>query len=247
MPTDDPPSRLSRIDTLWTVVREACAADPGANAAREGVYERYAGAVHRYLLGALRDEHAADEVFQEFWVRFLRGYFRNADPAKGRFRGLLKSALFRQVLTYRQRRAGSRPQPLADDDAAGLAVERPEEDGAFAEGLRQELLDRAWRALEAEDTRQPLCAVLRLRAEFPDVSSEELATRLGERVGRAVTPEAARQALKRARDRFAELLVTEVSRSLDSGRPEDLEAEVAELGLMPYCRGALARRVAPGT
>jgi RNA polymerase sigma-70 factor (ECF subfamily) len=234
MPTNEPASRLSRIETMWTVVRQACAADPDQTPAREQLYERYAGAVHRYLLGALRDEHAADEVFQEFWVRFLRGYFRNADPHKGRFRSLLKSALFRQVLTYRQQRAGKQhPRPLGVDDAAQLAVAEPEDDRAFTEGLRQELLDRAWRALEVEDTKQPLYLALRLKADCPESSSDELADKLSVRLGRAITADAVRQTLKRARERFAELLVIEVSQSIESGDYDDLMAEVAELGLIP--------------
>ena len=36
----------------------------------------YSGAVSRYLLGALRDNEAADELAQEFAVRFIRGDFR---------------------------------------------------------------------------------------------------------------------------------------------------------------------------
>jgi hypothetical protein len=48
-----------------------------------GSYHR---AVHRYLLGALRDEDAAEELFQEFALRFVRGDFRWADRGRGRFR-----------------------------------------------------------------------------------------------------------------------------------------------------------------
>jgi RNA polymerase sigma-70 factor (ECF subfamily) len=243
MSTDEPASRLSRIETMWTVVRQACAADPDQTPAREQLYERYAGAVHRYLLGALRDEHAADEVFQEFWVRFLRGYFRNANPQKGWFRSLLKSALFRQVLTYRQQRAGKQhPRPLGVEDAANLAVADPEDDQAFTEGLRQELLDRAWLALEREDTKQPLYLALRLKADCPESSSDELAEKLTVRLGRPITADSVRQALKRARDRFADLLVIEVSRSLESTDFDDLVTEVAELGLTPYCQSALDQR-----
>ena len=58
---------LSRIETLWSVVRQAH--DDGSEVARtaqDELLERYGGAARRYLLAALREENAADEVFQEF-------------------------------------------------------------------------------------------------------------------------------------------------------------------------------------
>ena len=59
---------------------------------------RYGGAVHRYLLASLRDVDAADELAQEFALRFLRGDFKNADPGKGRFRDFLKRAVYRLMV-----------------------------------------------------------------------------------------------------------------------------------------------------
>ena len=55
--THEDPQRLSRIATLWTMVRKANAPDDGgADEAQRVLMERYCTAVHRYLLGALRDE-----------------------------------------------------------------------------------------------------------------------------------------------------------------------------------------------
>ena len=48
--------RLSRIQTLWTVVRRAHAGSEAAvHSAQEQLLNRYGGAVRRYLIGALRD------------------------------------------------------------------------------------------------------------------------------------------------------------------------------------------------
>ena len=60
---------LSRISTLWTIV---CRKDPNdaVKAAQTRMLERYGGAVRRYLLAATRDADAAEELFQEFAVRF---------------------------------------------------------------------------------------------------------------------------------------------------------------------------------
>ena len=75
------PDRLSQIDTLWSMVRLAHDDQPeGVRAAQEAILERYGGAARRYLAGALRDSEAADEVFQDFALRFVRGDFRSADP-----------------------------------------------------------------------------------------------------------------------------------------------------------------------
>ena len=114
-------SHLSRIDTNWTAVIRAHQrmADEGV-AARAELLTRYGGAVHRYLLASLRDVDAADDLAQEFALRFLRGDFKNADPGRGRFRDFLKRTVYHLMIDYhRARRAG--PIPMEDrlPDAAG--------------------------------------------------------------------------------------------------------------------------------
>ena len=84
--------RLSRINTLWTMVFQAHGADRDAvQQAQCVLLERYRGAIYRYLVGALRDADAAEELAQEFALRFVRGDFRRANPEKGRFRSYLKT------------------------------------------------------------------------------------------------------------------------------------------------------------
>src|SRR5262245_15733603 len=94
-------SRLGQISTLWTALRSAPAESPDAATTRQQLLmERYCGAVYRYLLGALRDHDAAEDLFQEFAERFLRGEFRRADPQRGRFRDYVKTALIHLVTDY---------------------------------------------------------------------------------------------------------------------------------------------------
>ena len=64
-----------------------------------------------YLGRALGDPEAADEVFQEFALRLLRGDLRRADPERGRFRDLVKTAVFHLIVDHR-RRQQARPRPL---------------------------------------------------------------------------------------------------------------------------------------
>jgi RNA polymerase sigma-70 factor (ECF subfamily) len=238
-----PDARLSRIMTLWTLVHQA-QAEPGEEvaAAQRALLDRYGGAVRRYLLGSLRDRDAAEELFQEFACRLLRGDLARADSERGRFRDYVKGVLFHLVANWhnQQRR---RPQHLAAEPAAPKPPSMPDEDRAFLENWRAELLSRAWNALSAceQQTGQPCYTVLRLRAEHPKLHSPELAQRLSELVGRPFTAVAVRQALHRARDRFADLLLDEIRHSLADPTTDRLEQELIDLGLLHYCQPAMER------
>lgn len=241
-------SRLSRISTVWTELADAGrSSQTVAGTARMAFIRRYQGAVYRYLLGAIRDPDAADELFQEFALRFLRGAFRHADPQRGRFRDYLKTALYHLVADHQKqqrRRPCGLDQSVCDRDEAGHGPEASER--RFLDSWRDELLSRAWQALAAEqqDAGTPYYAVLKYRAEHPDVCSGEMAEQLNSRLRPAqpYSEAGVRKMLQRARLRFAELLIDDVAHSL--GRPgrEELEQELIDVGLLPYCRSALKKR-----
>src|SRR5262249_42768604 len=186
MQPDLPDQRLSLIPTLWSVV---CQAHHGraeaAQTARRQLLERYGGAVRRYLRQVLRDPEGADEVFQEFALSLLHGDLRGADPRRGRFRNFVKGTLFHLCAAYR-RRQRKWPGPLPADGAELAA--HPDDAGAdhqFVESWRDELLARAWAALEAFEgaTGQPLHTVLRFRADHPELRSPQMAEQLAARLG----------------------------------------------------------------
>jgi RNA polymerase sigma-70 factor (ECF subfamily) len=237
-----PSANLGDIATHWTVVRRAHAGSgTEADRAREELMERYSGAVYRYLRAALRDEHAADDLFQEFALRFLRGDFRNADPERGRFRDFVKTALYHLIVDHQNRR---RSAPLPAAECADPAVPNQQFEQEFLDSWRAEILSRAWRALD-ESSRasgQPFYQVLRLRSEMPELSSAEMAERLGRDLGRSLTREWVRQNLRRARDRFTTLLIDEMACSLAEPSRERLEQELIDLGLYAYCQDALKQR-----
>jgi RNA polymerase sigma factor (sigma-70 family) len=236
---------LNEIATIWSEVFKAQhgAGDTLRRTAQQQLMERYSGAVYRYLLGALRDRHAADDLFQEFCLRFLRGDFRNANPQKGRFRDFVKTALFHLIVDHQNRRKRAVALPVEEYDPPA-APELSCSDQQFLESWRNEILSRTWLALDAagRDAEQHHYRVLRFRAEHPDLSSGQMAERLSADLGRAVKADWVRQTLKRARDRFTELLLDELSRSLDNPTRERLEQELTELGLLSYCQGALEQR-----
>src|SRR5262249_42059610 len=94
---------LSQIDTLWSVIDAANDGTESARAAQTAILVRYRPAVYRYLRACLGDPDLAEDVWQDFSVRFLRGGFRNANPEKGRFRDLLKTAIYHLVLSQHKK------------------------------------------------------------------------------------------------------------------------------------------------
>ncbi|MEM6365126.1 MAG: hypothetical protein AAF745_11905, partial [Planctomycetota bacterium] len=83
--------RLSRIETLWTVVYDAHTGDDQARLnAQHELLARYGEAIQAYLRGAFRDASLAEDAYQSFAVRFLNGEYRSAHESKGRFRSFLK-------------------------------------------------------------------------------------------------------------------------------------------------------------
>jgi RNA polymerase sigma-70 factor (ECF subfamily) len=239
--------RLSRIATRWSLV---CKAHRGPlTEVREAQLEllgRYGGAIDRYLLGALRNPEAAEELSQEFALRFIRGDFHGVDPQRGRFRDYVKTVLFRLVVQYFKRRQAS-PRPLPTDFAAPAAM-TPDSDSerSFLDSWRSELLERAWNALEELQRKkgQPFFTVLHLYLDHPqtETTSSQMALELSKKLGRPYSAANARKLLQRARAKFAEYLLNDVEHSLDDPTPEQLLQELRDLGFLSYCRTALEER-----
>jgi DNA-directed RNA polymerase specialized sigma24 family protein len=232
--------RLEFISTIWGDVLKAHAG-PGQEPARarQALVLRYNKGIRAYVGALVRDDHAADELAQEVVVRLLRGQFASASPERGSFRRMLMVAarnLARTWWTRSKRRAGA---PLEVDIAAPADTAADEEADA---AWRQTLLDMAWRALERHERQNEGSfgyTLLRLRADHPDDESDALAGRLSAKLGRPVRADAVRQQLRRARVRFAQLLLEEVARTLDEPTPERVEEELRESGLWPYVDGLL--------
>lgn len=239
--------RLSRIETMWSVVRRAHGGDTQApQAAQQQLLQRYGGAVHRYALAALRQEDAADEVFQEFALRFVRGDFRNAAPEKGRFRSFLKTTLYHLIVDYqrRKKRGGAREAQLGDATPEPVAADEQSHGELFNESWRDDLLARTWQKLEDQQqaSGKPYHTALRCRVENPDARSPELAQVLSDQLGKPMKAGAARVLLHRAREAFADLLLDEVAHSLPESNRQRVEEELIDLNLLEYCRPALEKK-----
>jgi RNA polymerase sigma factor (sigma-70 family) len=236
---------LSQIVTQWTVLHQAHrGAHDEATAARQQLMLRYCGAVYRYLARAVRDPALAEDLTQEFALRFLQGRFGQADREQGRFRHYVKRALFHLVQDHHRGRLREPPAVALGPDMDVPAPPGPAAERDFHESWRQELLSRAWQALEAaqRETGQPYHDLLRLRVDQPELTSNDLATLLSERLGRPFSATNVRQLVHRARSRFADLLLDDIRASLEGASWERVEEELAELDLLKYCKDQVDER-----
>ncbi len=237
-------SRISRIDTLWTVVRGAHQGPTDKTAeSLEILIRRYQKAIYRYLLAALRNADAADEVFQEFALRLVQGRFRSADPERGRFRDLVRTSLSHLIVDYHRRQRGRLQELPSESALPGYADDQGERlDQEYIAQWREELLQHTWDALAQSAGGGPYYSVLRFRATHPNASMTEMAQSLTAELGRPLTEVSVRQMLHRARKKFAELLLAEVERGLLGNDPQGLRDELEELGLLPYCQTIFDQR-----
>lgn len=228
-----PDDRLTTLETSWTVIRNAHTTGPAGQAAMRELIGRYHDAVERYLHLKLRDRHLADEVFQEFWTKLLTHKLAGADHNKGRFRDYLRTVLHRLIIDHFR---GRKMLPLPPGDLLDPSVPDTDYDQAW----RESMIRRVWSRLETYEASTPknrYARVLKLRVDYPEAPIDQLAERLSQQVGARVSPEAFRKTLQRSRAKFLELLVEELRLTIHPATPEDIEAEIHDLGL-----GTLYRR-----
>ena len=235
--------RLSQIETLWSVVRLAHETDENlARSAQRRLLEQYGNAIKRYLNTKLRDPAVADDVYQDFAIKFVRGDFQNATPEKGRFRTFIRTVLFRQVADF-YRSQKRRGDVQLDVKLVEPIVESDEEarDEQFAEVWRDEMLKKAWDALYdlEESSGKPWYSILQLRVKNPEMRSAQLAEAVGKQLDKPMTSANVRVQLHRAREKFSVLLIETIADSLGSTSPDEIEEELADLELLDYCQAAL--------
>jgi RNA polymerase sigma factor (sigma-70 family) len=224
--------RLNDIGTHWTQVRLALSGSGPEKARAQGeLYQRYGGAIRRYLQAALNDAAVVDDLTQEFAVALVGGGFDNVRPERGRFRDYIKGVLFRLVQKHRRQeyRHAKRLAAVALADAEHF----PDAcDAQFRQSWRDELLARTWEKLAEQDPDQH--AVLHFRAAHPEMRSEKLAAELGPQLGKALTAQGVRQTLRRARKQFVQCLMQLVAGSLEFPTPGAIQEELQDLELAKF-------------
>lgn len=245
MDQSDFDTHLSRILTLWSLVKQAHGADSAAaQDAKQQLIQRYEKAVKRFLKALLPPSVEVEDLFQEFALCLIRGDFHRANPEAGRFRDYVKTVLRHMASRYQQS-LRNLPGPLPDGSSELLAVDPDTEsfDRMFDAEWRKGLLDRAWQALAAEErqSRTPYYTVLHRRTSNPNMPIADLAEQIRQETGRPMTPANFRKTLQRARHKLAEFLVAEVAHSLTDATPEQLQEELHDLGLLKYCAALFSK------
>ncbi|MEM7783157.1 MAG: sigma-70 family RNA polymerase sigma factor [Planctomycetota bacterium] len=231
--------RLSRIETLWSVVNHAHDSDsPTSDQAKQALLNRYSNAIRRYLGAAVKQPDIANDLFQEFAVKFLKGDFRSVDPVRGRFRSFVKTVLFRMVAHHFRKQASDRIVQVEELPDPESSPESDRSETEFINAWRSGLLDRAWQAIEKEQEAggPKHHTILRIRAEHPLADFQTIASYLEQKLRKKISPGNARVMVHRARSKFAQHLVQQVANSLNRANAENLEQELIELKLIDYCK-----------
>lgn len=141
--------------TRWSLILATREPAPDARAALEQLCRAYRPAVFSYLRSRGYARDVAEDHTQGFFTRFLeRRIHEVADPERGRFRVLVRTALDRYLAdAYEHERAikrggGVATTELSDEIADAGAAESPERQFELAWALT--VLDRAMDALRAE-------------------------------------------------------------------------------------------------
>lgn len=230
--------------TRWSIVLEA---GDGARAARalESICRDYRAPVLAYVRSQGRSPADAEDLTQEFFARLLeRRWHTAADPARGRFRTFLLTALKRFLLDARdaegtRKRGGGCRHVDWEDEAERLqapASESPEH--AFERAWAATVIEHACARLHAEAERAGRLALFERLAPFlgepPDASDYR---RIGTEL--SLRPNTVAVAVRRLRLRLRELVREEIAGQTGS-------AEAAELELQALRAALLAEPAAPG-
>jgi RNA polymerase sigma-70 factor (ECF subfamily) len=238
---------LNEIVTNWDELFSASARNGSASSpVLTSVLQRYFGAVWNYLASVVKDEHVADDLTQEFAIRFLRGDFHDLHPDKGRFRDFLKVILRNMVIDH-FRRQKELPVDIDLQSICDPQVSAADQyDELFVEHWRQDLLQRTWNTFRNAGSRRGALyyEALYQFAESGGMNSGALAEKLSACRGEPVSAATARQILHRARQMFADLLREEVRQSLaaEASDADAVEEELCELRLTKYLGSFPANR-----
>jgi RNA polymerase sigma-70 factor (ECF subfamily) len=216
--------------TRWSLIAAAREQPALAQDALEQLCRAYRPPVLAYLRRSGHRPEDAEDLTQAFFLRFIeRGWYRDADPGRGRFRTLLLTALRRFALDHAQaqhsaKRDVSRTVEL--DDGCGSLADGETPEAAFTRAWMATILGNAWARLQDEWARAgKLDRLTRLSPLLLDgVESSELHALAREL---SVRPNTLAVQAHRIRQRLRQLVRLELMHTV--GSSEALDQELAEL------------------
>jgi RNA polymerase sigma-70 factor (ECF subfamily) len=236
-----PPAEPHSFQTThWSVVRRAVGGDDAA--ARQALAALCAGywyPIYAFIRRSGKGPHDAEDLTQGFFARLVeKAMLASADPAKGRLRTFFLSCV-RHYLADEQDRAAAQKRgatKLVSFDAVEAeeryAIEPVDDltpDRLFQRRWALALLDQTLQTLGGEFAAQNKSALFTTLRPFLGFSPgklksyEELAPELGVPIGTL------KNQVFRMRNRWRDLLLEQVSATLDDPTPEGIRAEVSEL------------------
>jgi RNA polymerase sigma factor (sigma-70 family) len=224
--------------TQWSIVLAAAdKATPRSSEALEQLCRAYWPPVYSHLRMKGHDLHEAQDLAQEFFARLLHGpSLASVSPEKGRFRSFLLAALKHFLINeWKRERTLKRGggvvfvnldgiDPAVRDAYQPLSGENPET--AYERRWALTLLDRVRSRMKREyeaagqGARHDALKAYLLGGEEAD-SYAETATRLG------LSEAATKSAIYKIRQRFAQLLRAEITRTV--GSAAEVEDELRHL------------------
>jgi RNA polymerase sigma factor (sigma-70 family) len=227
------------VTTRWTLVAAAAAdsSDPQRQEALGDLCQAYWPPLYAFLRRRGHSPEDAQDLTQGFFARVLeRRDFRAADPARGRFRSFLLSALQHYAINEHERastvKRGGRVRRLSLDFEE---VERTYVLEARHDDSPDRVFNRKWAAISLDR------ALVRLRDECHTLGKGALADALlpyltdtgqlpayrtvAEQLG--LTEGATKVAVHRLRQRFGAILRLEIAETVLA--PADVDDEVREL------------------
>jgi RNA polymerase sigma-70 factor (ECF subfamily) len=241
MPGDDPTPDDPFPTTRWCRVAAAGdPADPDSRRALEDLCSAYWYPVYAHIRRRGYEPQDALDLTQDYFARHLEGraLLRAADPARGRFRALLKTDcgffLAHEAERRRTLRRGGGAPALSIDarDAEGRYLREPADPGltpdrlfdrAWAIGLLGDVLDRLAREHAAAGQSDRFEALRPTLEGGRDTPHADIAARLG------TTVAAVEAAARRLRHRYREVLRQQIAATLEDPADEAVDEEIRAL------------------
>jgi RNA polymerase sigma factor (sigma-70 family) len=217
-------------ETQWSLVLRARSAPSEASRkALAALCRDYRPPLLAFARRLEADPDRAEEMVQDFLARLVeKDVFGKADPARGRLRSFLRTALRRHMINIRESEntetAGGHV-PIVEARDEKLASHEPSADQLLDRLWVRTLLDRALAQLASEHAGAGMHArFVALRDRMTgddDQTGRDVGAQLGMSEG------AVKLALHRLRKRFRALVRAEVAETV--AHPEDIDAELADL------------------
>ena len=208
-----------------------------AQQAVHDIFNAYRYPLYGYLRSSSLGHEDAEDVLQGFFEKMLRtDSLGTADPARGKLRTFLLTALSRFKLNFQRGEQRRHQRVRAEADLWDADEARWQREQHATQETPEHAYDRRWAAELIEQVRHRLRQHYEQRGKrelylalAPLLSSEQPETEaFAQTAARlSMTENALRVALSRLRKDFRELLLKEVKRTLDEG--DDARAEIQHL------------------